>query len=168
MGVVEVRGAQVRVRRLWVVALLLVVTLGLYYVVWYYRVNRELRDYGRALAHPNPLAVDLVRTMLAVTVGGLVVVPASISVARMFERIALAERLTGVRERLNSQVTLAVFVAVLVVFVVLTALWLAGVGQVVLLPLNLLALALLAAKLAYTQHHVNAIWRRASAHVEAA
>ena len=152
-----------RVRSLWAVAGLLVVTLGFYYLVWYYRVNRELRDYGRSFGEPNPLDVDLLRAMLAVTIGGLVVVPASISVARMFDRIIRAEALTGIRERLSSTVSLAVFVAVLVLFALLTVLWLAGASQSVLLALNLVGLALLAGKLAYTQHHVNGIWRRALA-----
>jgi hypothetical protein len=156
VGVVEVRGAEVRLRRLWAVAALLVVTGGFYYLVWYYRVNRELRDYGRAFGPPNPLDVDLLRTVLAVTLGGFVIVPAAISVARTFERILRAERLSGTARTLSSRAGLVVFVAALVLFLIAVA----PVGQLLQLTVSGVALALLAGKLAYTQHHVNEIWRR--------
>jgi hypothetical protein len=156
VGVIGVRGAQVRVRRLWAVGVLLVVTAGFYYLVWYYRVNRELRDYGRAFGPPNPLDVDLLRTLLAVTLGGLVIVPAAISVSRTFDRIVRAERLSGAARTLSSGVGLTLFVVALVLFLVAVA----PIGLVAQLAVNVVALALLAGKLAYTQHHVNGIWRR--------
>ena len=45
-----IRGTQapVKVRNPWAVALLPIVTLGIYHLVWWYRINRELRDYGYA------------------------------------------------------------------------------------------------------------------------
>jgi hypothetical protein len=39
---------QVKHRSPWAAALLPIVTLGIYHLVWWYRVNRELRDFGRA------------------------------------------------------------------------------------------------------------------------
>ena len=45
---IEAYGARVRVRRPLAVVGLTVVTLGVYGVVWYYRVNVELRDFGGA------------------------------------------------------------------------------------------------------------------------
>jgi hypothetical protein len=162
----EVRGVQVRVRRLPVVALLLVVTAGIYYWVWYYRVNRELRDYGGAVANPNPIDVDLTRALLAVTVGSLVLVPAAVSVARTFERIVRAERLSGAVRPLSSAVGLALFLAALLVstVVALAVFGVVAISEPIRLVLNLVAVALLGIKLAYTQHHVNGIWRRELAH----
>jgi hypothetical protein len=159
---VDVRGARVRVRRLWVVALLLVVTAGIYYWVWYYGVNRELRDYGRAHGPPNPLDVDLTRSLLAVTVGGLVLVPAAISVARTFDRIERAERLSGAPAPLSARVGLALFVVALVLSSVATLVLfeLVPVAHVVGTILSVAAIGVLGVKLAYTQHHVNGIWRR--------
>jgi hypothetical protein len=158
----DVRGARVRVRRLAVVAALLVVSLGFYYWVWYYRVNRELRDYGRAVANPNPLDVDLTRTLLAVTVGSAALVPAAVSVARTFERIALAERLSGATRPLSSRVGLGLFLLALVVssIAVLGLLGVLPIDEVGRLALNVAAIAVLGIKLAYTQYHVNGIWRR--------
>ena len=162
MGVIGVRGAQVRVRRLWAVGVLLVVTAGFYYLVWYYRVNRELRDYGRAFGPPNPLDVDVRQALLAVTVGGIVLVPAAVSVAGTFERIEQAERLSGAARVLSSAVGLALFVLALVLSGV-AVLALVGVlpfGELVRILLNVAAIAALGIKLAYTQHHMNGIWRR--------
>jgi Domain of unknown function (DUF4234) len=46
----QIRNSQerVKIRSPWAVALLPIVTLGIYHLVWWYRINRELRDYGRA------------------------------------------------------------------------------------------------------------------------
>ena len=41
---VRLPGGEAKIRNLWIVAVLLVVTLGLYYLYWYYAINRELRD----------------------------------------------------------------------------------------------------------------------------
>ncbi|MBD0328991.1 MAG: DUF4234 domain-containing protein [Thermoleophilia bacterium] len=162
MGVVEARGARVRVRRLWAVALLLVVTGGLYYWIWYWRVNRELREYGRAFGPPNPLEVDLRRSLLAVTLGGLVLVPAAVSVGRTFERITRAERLSGAARPLSAGAGLALFVVALALSLVATPIVLdvVPISPHVGTALSVVALLLLGAKLAYTQHHVNEIWRR--------
>ena len=145
-----------RLRRLWAVALLLVFTAGVYYLIWYYRVNRELREYGRSFGPPNPLDVDLLRTMLAVTIGSLVIVPGAVSVARTFDRIVHAERLSDAGRPLSTRVGLALFLLALV----LGSASLLPIGTWATLSLSVAALALLAGKLAYTQHHVNGIWRR--------
>ncbi len=138
------------------VALLLVFTAGIYYLIWYYRVNRELRGYGRSFGLPNPLDVDLLRTMLAVTIGSLVIVPGAVSVARTFDRIVRAERLSGGDRPLSVRVGLALFVTALV----LATASLLPIATWASLSSSVAALALLAGKLAYTQHHVNGIWLR--------
>ena len=59
-----------KVRRPWTVALLSILTLGVYSVVWYYKVNREMRDYGSAVGD-NDLAGSKPRqSVFAVTIGG--------------------------------------------------------------------------------------------------
>jgi cytochrome c-type biogenesis protein CcmH/NrfG len=71
------------------------VTLGIYTIVWYYKVNREVRDYGQAqgdaeLAQSNPT-----NSVLAVTLGALVIVPAIISYYRTVQRVQRAQQLGG-------------------------------------------------------------------------
>ena len=86
---VQVRGAAVKIRNPFLVFVWSFVTLGIYYVVWYYKINRELRDACGVEVSP-------VVALLAVTVGWLVIVPPFVSWYRTFERIAHAQRDAGV------------------------------------------------------------------------
>jgi HAMP domain-containing protein len=85
-----------------VVFALFVVSLGIYYFVWYYRVNGELRDLGRAADDVELARVRPGIALLAVTVGSVVLVPAVVSVARTFGRIRRAEALLAVRDQLDA------------------------------------------------------------------
>jgi len=64
------------------------VTLGIYSLVWYYKVNREARDLGV----PSSPGVSL----LAVTLGAFLLVPPFVSYYKTGERIAAAQRAAGV------------------------------------------------------------------------
>jgi len=80
-------GARAKVRDEGLVVLWTVLTLGIYNGVWYYRINREMRDFGRVhgdekLANTNP-----VLSILAVTLGALVIVPAIVSYWKTTGRI---------------------------------------------------------------------------------
>lgn len=70
---VRFQGVDVKIRHPWGVFGLTLITLGIYGIVYWYKINRELRDYSAAVGQPldnNPwLAV------LAVFPGSLIVVP---------------------------------------------------------------------------------------------
>lgn len=88
--------ARAKVRDEGLVVLWTVLTLGVYTAVWYYRINREMRDFGRAhgderLANTNPTL-----SLLAITLGSLVIVPAIVSYWRTTARIRRMQRLCGV------------------------------------------------------------------------
>jgi hypothetical protein len=85
----QVDGTTVKLRNPFLVFVWSLVTLGVYYVVWYYKVNRELRDACGVNVSP-------VIALLAVTVGWLVIVPPFVSWYRTFERIVEAQRTSGV------------------------------------------------------------------------
>lgn len=90
--VIDVRGAQVKVRNPLAPTLLPLITLGIYSIVWYYKVNKELKEYGavvgdRELADSNP-----VNSVLAITLGAIVVIPAIISFIGFITRLQTAER----------------------------------------------------------------------------
>src|SRR5436309_15428722 len=68
---------RVKVRSPWAAALLPFVTLGIYHLVWWYRINRELRDYGRAKG--ADLGQNPTNSVLALFAGGLISVPALVS-----------------------------------------------------------------------------------------
>jgi hypothetical protein len=89
-----------RERRPWAVALLSVLTLGVYSVVWYYKVNREMRDYGSASGDSDLAESNPTQSVLAVTIGGLIVIPTLVSFVRVVGRIQRVERIaTGTSRR---------------------------------------------------------------------
>ena len=80
---------------------LVLVTLGIYYLVWYYKVNRELRDLGRATGEPERLGTSPLTSLLAVTIGWLVVVPPFVSWYGTFRRIRAAQDVSGADEHVS-------------------------------------------------------------------
>ncbi len=69
-------------------------TLGVYYLVWYYKANRELRDYGLASPGASPGGSPML-SLLAITVGWIVLIPPFISMYQTFGRVATAQRIAG-------------------------------------------------------------------------
>jgi hypothetical protein len=74
------------------------VTLGIYAIFWYYFVNREMSDLGRARG-TDELGDSPGTSVLAVTRGALIIVPAIVSIYNTFQRTQTAARLTGVEPR---------------------------------------------------------------------
>jgi hypothetical protein len=104
-----IRGTQdpVKVRNPWAVALLPFVTLGIYHLVWWYRINRELRDYG--YAKEQNLGQNPTNSLLALFPGAIVIVPALITYWNGFKRVQTASALAG-RERANGWIGLILYV----------------------------------------------------------
>ena len=88
-------GGQAKIRNLWVVLLLLVVTLGLYYLYWYYAINRELRDFGSRRHERLDISPGL--SLLAMSVGGFIIVPPFVSAWRTVKRVRIAQELAGIQ-----------------------------------------------------------------------
>jgi uncharacterized membrane protein HdeD (DUF308 family) len=97
-------GATAKTRDPLGVALLSLVTLGIYAIFWYYFVNREMADLGRARG-TEELGDSPGTSVLAVTLGALIIVPAVVSIYNTFKRTQAAARLTGV-EPLNGWIAL--------------------------------------------------------------
>lgn len=85
--------AEVKIRNPWAVALLPIVTLGIYHLVWWYRINRELRDFGRARGYD--LGQSPTSSLLALFPGGLIVVPALVTYWTGTKRVMGAARVAG-------------------------------------------------------------------------
>ena len=66
----KIRGTEdeVKIRSPWAAALLPIITLGIYHLVWWYRINRELRDYGKAKGYD--LGQNPTNSLLALFPGG--------------------------------------------------------------------------------------------------
>ena len=107
----QVPGSQerVKVRSPWAAALLPFVTLGIYHLVWWYRINCELRDYGRAKGYD--LGQSPVSSLLALFPGAILIVPALVTYWRGTKRIQGAARLAG-KEPLNGWIALILYILV--------------------------------------------------------
>ena len=84
-----------KLRRPWVVGALSLIPF--YWLFWYYAVNREMRDYGRASGDARLAKVKPALSVVAVTLGWFVVVPPLVSQWRTVLRIDASERLAGSR-----------------------------------------------------------------------
>jgi hypothetical protein len=91
--VVDRGAANVKTRRVWSVVLLNVVTLGIYGVVWYYKINRELRDFGAAHGDAELGSSRPWHSVLAFTIGEPLELPRLISLVRVPRRVQAAERI---------------------------------------------------------------------------
>jgi Domain of unknown function (DUF4234) len=129
---ISVRGVDVKVRNPWLAFLWALVTFGIYYLVWYYKTNRELRDYGNVIG--RDLGDSPLTSLLAVSVGWLVIVPPFVSMFRYFGRLAEAEQAAGLGEQRHVQ-------------------WL-GFG------LFCVAVIFLPVEIPYAQSELNRIWDR--------
>jgi hypothetical protein len=107
----QIRDSEYRVKQRspWAAALLPIITLGIYHLVWWYRVNRELRDFGRARGYD--LGQDPTLSLLAVFPGGLIVVPALVSYWRGAKRMQAAQRVAG-QEPLNGWIAIILFLVI--------------------------------------------------------
>jgi hypothetical protein len=107
----QIRGSehQVKLRSPWAAALLPIITLGIYHLVWWYRVNRELSDFGRARGYD--LGQNPTNSVLAVFPGGLIIVPALVSYWRGAKRMQAAARVGG-QEPLNGWIAIILFIVI--------------------------------------------------------
>ena len=70
------------------------VTLGIYFWFWYYKVNKELAEMGKA-RNTEELGTSPGTSLLAMTLGLLVLVPPFVSLYRTWQRKCKAEDMTG-------------------------------------------------------------------------
>ncbi|HXV06053.1 MAG TPA: DUF4234 domain-containing protein [Solirubrobacterales bacterium] len=103
-----IRGTEdeVKIRSPWAAALLPFVTFGIYHLVWWYRINRELRDYGRARGYD--LGQSPVNSLLALFPGGIILIPALVTYWRGVKRVQGASRVAG-KEPLNGWIALILY-----------------------------------------------------------
>jgi hypothetical protein len=132
--VVRIRGtpAEAKIRHPLAVFGLALVTLGIYYLVWYYKVNRELRDLGRAVGEEERLGTSPLTSLMAMLIGWIIIVPPFVSIYRTFRRIEAAQELSGTSQRVNP--------------------WLGFV-------LFLIAVIFLPVEVIYAQSELNRVWR---------
>jgi hypothetical protein len=86
--------AVAKIRNPWAVLGLALITLGIYYVFWYYFINREMRDLGQSRG------VDLghspITSVLAITLGVIIIIPPFVSIWKTGRRMEGTQRTAGV------------------------------------------------------------------------
>jgi hypothetical protein len=106
-------GERVKLRSPWAVALLPFITLGIYHLVWWYRINREMRDLG------HDRGVDLgqspTNSLLALFPGGLIIVPALVSYWRGTKRVMATGGIAGT-EPVNGWIALILYIVLFPAF----------------------------------------------------
>ena len=104
----KIRGTEheVKVRNPWAVALLPIITLGIYHFVWWYKINKELKAYGEAKGYD--LGQNPTNSLLALVPGFLIVVPPLVSYWRGTKRVQGASKIAG-REPVNGWLTLILY-----------------------------------------------------------
>ena len=88
-------GSSAKIRNIVGVPALGIITIGIYIFFWWYFIHRELKDYGRS-KNTDELGTSPGNSVLAITLGALIIVPAIIGYVRAFKRVQAAQRLAGV------------------------------------------------------------------------
>jgi hypothetical protein len=87
-----------------------IITIGIYYIFWWYYINREMRDFGRA--RNADLGQSPGNSVLALTLGALIIVPALITLWKTSERIERTQEVAGVDRRASGPI---IFVLLLLI-----------------------------------------------------
>jgi uncharacterized protein DUF4234 len=107
-------GSTAKIRNVVAVAIFAIITLGIYVIFWWYYINREMADYGRALG-TDELGDSPGKSTLALFPGALIVVPAIWTTVTTFQRVQAAQRLTR-QTPLNGWLGLVIYVVISPVF----------------------------------------------------
>ena len=83
-----------KIRNVIGVPALTIITLGIYGLVWWYKINREMADLGRAKGTAE-LGDNPGKSTLALFPGAFIIVPAIWTTVTTFKRIQAAQRVTG-------------------------------------------------------------------------
>jgi hypothetical protein len=91
-------------RNPWGVFLLSLVTLGIYYFVWWYKINNEMKNYG--------IKNDPAVATLAVSLGAFILIPPFVSAYKTADRILKAQEQSGASERIAPVLALLLMIVV--------------------------------------------------------
>lgn len=79
---------------------LMLITLGIYFFVWYFKVNKEMAAIGQA-RNTNEAGDNPTTSLLALIPGFLIIIPPYVSFYNANRRLNVTERLTGRPEGLS-------------------------------------------------------------------
>jgi drug/metabolite transporter (DMT)-like permease len=91
-------------RNPWGVFGLSIITFGVYFFVWWYKINNELNNYG--------VTNDPTKAVLAMTIGWIIIVPPLVSTYNTADRILKAQQKADASERMISVLALLLSIVV--------------------------------------------------------
>jgi uncharacterized protein DUF4234 len=98
---------KVKVRNPWAVALLPIITLGIYHFVWWYRINKEMKAFGESRGYD--LGRNPTNSLLALVPGFLIIIPPLVSYWNGTKRVQGASALAD-REPVNGWIALLLYI----------------------------------------------------------
>jgi hypothetical protein len=96
-----------KVRNPWAVALLPFITLGIYHLVWWFRVNKEMKAFGESRGYD--LGRNPTNSLLALFPGAFIIIPPLVSYWRGTQRVQGTSALVG-REPVNGWLALVLYI----------------------------------------------------------
>ncbi len=81
------------------------ITIGIYFLYWYYKVNDEIRRFER------DDTISPVRSLMAIIFGWLIIVPPFIAVYNTARHIQAMEQRTGVQQQIEPAIVIVIMVA---------------------------------------------------------
>ena len=87
---------------------LMLITIGIYFFFWYYKVNKELAAVGKARG-TDECGDNPTTSLLAMFPGALIIVPPYVSFFNANKRLNAAQRLTGEPEGLSPVLMLVLY-----------------------------------------------------------
>lgn len=95
-------GATAKIRNPLGVVGLALITIGIYFFVWWYFINREMHDLGRERG--TDLGQNPTNSVLAITLGAPVIVPAIVTEWTTSMRVEQAQEAVGIERRVSGPV----------------------------------------------------------------
>ena len=92
-----------------------IITIGIYYIFWWYFINREMRDLGRS--RNTDLGESPGNSVLAITLGALIIVPALVTLWTTSGRIERSQEAVGIDRRVSGPI----------IFILLLLIWPVGI-----------------------------------------
>lgn len=86
-----------------------IITLGIYYFVWYFKVNKEMAELGQAKG-TEECGTNPTTSLLALIPGGLIIVPPFVSTYKACKRLNASEKVVGNPEGIEAPLLWLLFI----------------------------------------------------------
>jgi hypothetical protein len=103
-------GSTAKIRNPLGVVALSIITIGIYYIFWWYFINREMRDLGRS--RNTDLGQNPTNSVLALIPGSLIIVPALVTLWTTSGRIESSQEAVGIARRVSGPI---IFILLLII-----------------------------------------------------